>query len=258
MPKGVFETRTAIAKSNGETDSVIVHKFGAINDVTTTLTPVSSSGTYQTPATLTSLEIVSSDANDTSGGTGARTVAVTGLTTDYAEITETVSMNGTTAVALSNQFYRVYRIQVATSGTYATAAASSHAGTITVRTSGAGATWGLISIDAGFGLGQSEIGAYSVPAGKTAFLLTKTFDVESAKSASVYFFVREAIDTVSAPFSAMQTKQVHRNKADSLRAQPITPLGPFVGPADIGFMAKATTSTADVQVDFEVELIPSA
>lgn len=81
----------------------ILHKFG-YGSVGTSLTPVTSSLTYQTPTTATALEILSSDANDTAAGTGARTVTVEGLDGSGNPLTETVSMNGTAAVALSNSF----------------------------------------------------------------------------------------------------------------------------------------------------------
>lgn len=43
----------------------------------------------------------SNDANDTSAGTGARTISVTGVNTSFARFTETVTMNGTTSVNLA-------------------------------------------------------------------------------------------------------------------------------------------------------------
>ena len=50
----------------------IVSKFGRNDSVGTTIVPVSINGDYQTPEALTSLRIVSSDANDNITGTGAR------------------------------------------------------------------------------------------------------------------------------------------------------------------------------------------
>lgn len=59
----------------------------------------------------------SSDANDTSAGTGARTIRVTGINTSFAKFTETVTMNGTTSVNLATtnvQF--IYKLEVLTAG----------------------------------------------------------------------------------------------------------------------------------------------
>ena len=85
----------------------IVNKFGAGN-VGTTLTPVCISGTYQNPITATALEFVSSSVNDTSAGTGAREVTVIGLDSNWEEVSQTVTTNGTTPVALSTNLIRLY------------------------------------------------------------------------------------------------------------------------------------------------------
>lgn len=255
MNQPIHITNTPLAKAKGDTESEIVHKFGSISGVTTTLTPITTSGTYPTPTTLTSLELLSDNTNDALAGTGARTVEVIGLSTGFTEITEIVEMNGTTAVALSNQFYRVYRMKVVTSGTYASSVASSHAGDLTLRVVSAGATWAQIIVDGGFGLGQSEIGVYTIPAGKTGFVNFKDFDVESAKNASAYFFIREGVDVVSAPYTPMQVKEIHRNQSGHHSVHPVSPFGPFVGPCDIGFMGKAISGTANIQAEFEIELI---
>lgn len=244
-----------LEKSNGDTNNIIIHKFGSIDNVTTTLTPISTAGAYPTPTTLTSLELLSDDANDTFAGTGARTVEVIGIGPGYTELSETVTMNGTTAVAVSSQFYRVYRLKVVTSGTYASSSSSSHAGALTLRVASAGATWAKIEVEAGFALGQSEIGVYTIPLGKTGFVNFKDFDVESAKNASAYFFAREGIDVVSAPYTPMLVKEIHRNQSGHHSVTPNNPFGPFVGPCDIGFMGKAESGTADIQVEFEIELI---
>ena len=112
----------------------LIHKFGANDAVGTTYEPITGSGLYQTPTGLVSLEVVSSSANDAAAGTGARTVTIYGINDtngSWTEDTETVTMNGTTAVALTKQWRRVYRVRVTTSGTYGSATASSHNSTIT-------------------------------------------------------------------------------------------------------------------------------
>ena len=36
---------------------------------------------------------------------------------------------------------------------------------------------------------------------------------------------------------------------------PSTPMGPFVGPCDIGFMGKVSTGTGEIDIDFEILII---
>ena len=107
-----------VAKGNVPKHS-LVHKFGA-HTLTTTLEPICFSGFYRTPTTATALEFVSSSTNDTSAGTGAREVTVIGLDSSWNEVSQTVTTNGTTAVALSTDLIRLYRWYVSSSGTYAT------------------------------------------------------------------------------------------------------------------------------------------
>lgn len=66
---------------------------------------------------MTTPYCASTDANDTSAGTGARTIRVSGIDTSFTAFTETVTMNGQTSVNLATanvQF--IYKIEVLTTG----------------------------------------------------------------------------------------------------------------------------------------------
>jgi hypothetical protein len=231
-----------------------VRKFGARDDVGTSPTVVATAGTYQSPTTAQALEILSSDANDTAAGTGARTVTIIGLDENWEEQSETVTMNGTTAVDLANTYTRVYRMFVATSGTYATATASSHAGTITLRGDGGGDTWATIVLESGVATGQSQIAVYSVPAGKRAYIIGRQFSVETNKSVTIQFYRRDAADTVSAPYSPMRVIELDRGINDTAERTYPAPVGPFTGPCDIGYFANTSSGTADVSINFNLLL----
>lgn len=232
----------------------IVHKFGSNLAVGSTLAPITTSGTFQTPTVLTSLEILSSSVNDTAAGSGLRTVTVEGLGIDWLEVSETVTMNGTTAVALTTQFYRVNRLFGATSGTYASSAAPSHSSNVTLRTAGAGVTWGIITMEAGFGLGQSEIGVYTCPAGKKAYILSYIADIDASKPVTLIFYRRDNADTVVAPFSPMRVMNIGRELGGEHSHATRAPVNGITCPADIGFMGSIGTGTATISVDFELLL----
>jgi len=51
-------------------------------------------GSYTFPLSADTLAISSDDENDTSAGTGARTVLVKGLNSSFVEISETITLNG--------------------------------------------------------------------------------------------------------------------------------------------------------------------
>lgn len=248
---------TEVQKGNVPKHSII-QKFGSIDNVTTTLTPISTGGVYPTPTTVTALEILSSSANDAAAGTGARSVTIEGISDTNGAWTfesQTVTMNGVTPVAIPNSMRRVFRMYVATSGSYADATTPSHNSTITLRVSGGGATWSILASEGTFGLGQSEIGLYTVPAGYTAYFLDKNVTVEDSKSADVFLYVREGADTTSAPFTPMLVKELERNLSTNSKRQPKSPMFSMTGPADVGFMGKSTSTTTDISVEFEILLV---
>ena len=136
-----------------------INKFGYNTSVGTSYEVICDLGTHHYPTSAAVASIVSSDAADSSAGTGARTVEVQGLDGDYAEVTETVTMNGTAAVSTTNSFIRIFRVRVKTAGTSET-----NVGNITLTIGS-----NIARITAG--QGQTLMAVYTVPANKTAFLL---------------------------------------------------------------------------------------
>ena len=127
------------------------------------ITPV---GNLSFPAAALQMTVSSADADDTSAGTGARTVLITGLDANYAVISETVTMNGQTAVTTTNSFLRINSMLVTTAGTSLANEGIIYIGTGTV-TSGVPATiYNVIS--AGFNNATSS--QYTIPAGYTGYL----------------------------------------------------------------------------------------
>ncbi|MNJ52898.1 hypothetical protein D3C77_482620 [compost metagenome] len=104
----------------------------------------------------TSLEVVSSSAADASAGTGMRTMLVRGLNTAYEEISELVTLNGLTPVALAQQFFRINEATPVTVGT-----GQANTGVITIRGAGAGTTRAIMPA----GIGSLRQAVYTVPAG---------------------------------------------------------------------------------------------
>ena len=238
----------------------IVNKFGRNGVVGTSLTFISISGQYQTPLASTTLEILSGSANDTAAGTGARKVKVVGLDATWNEVEVEVTMNGTTPVALGTQFLRVYRMFVSESGSYAAVTTPSHLGQITLRTSGAGATWCIIDTiegtATGFGIGQTQVAGYTIPLGYTGYLLSKTVTVETTKPASVYFFKRENADDVATPFTgAMRLFEQNDGIAQPFNVSLKAALQSFPEKTDVGFFAKVGTGTASVSTEFQLLLV---
>jgi hypothetical protein len=236
----------------------IINKFGRNGAVGTGLAHVSISGQYQTPISPQSLEILSTDSDDGPAGPGAREVIIEGLDGNFDIQLDTVTMNGTTPVAVPKQFIRIYRAFVSQSGSYVTTAIPSHVGQITVRNAGAGVTWFTIDTveetATGFGIGQTQIGSYTVPRNHTAYLISKTFTVETNKPASIYFFKREMANDVTTPYDGiMRLFEQNDGIAIPFTIASQMPLDVIHGPAEVGFFAKVSSlPTASISVEFQL------
>lgn len=246
-----FYTEVALGRVPGHR---LVHTFGAA-ELDTTLRPITLGQVYRTPTTPVTLEVLSDNANDTATGSGAQSVWVEGLDSNWQRTQFEVELNGVTPVTLPTALFRLYRWAVYRSGTYAGQSQGSHAGTLTMRVSGAGDLWSVLTTDP-FPIGQSEVGIFTVPAGETAFLWSKNVFVDTSKTANVYFFQRPNADDVVPPYSGtMQLfeKEIGVKGGFSLRTQ--FAKGPYVGPCDLGFMGLVSVGTAEASVEFELMLV---
>ena len=128
--------------------------------------------------------IVSDNAADNgTSTTGAQTIQVEGLDADYNIKSVSVTLNGTTEVAISGTWIRINRAFVTLSGTGGTAA-----GTIHVQSSGGG----VVYADLGIG-NQTQMAVYTVPAGYTLYLDDVSFTAAlgiQAKNVTVKFVLR--------------------------------------------------------------------
>ncbi len=136
-----------------------------------------------TPATVS---VASTDANDVdTTGTGLRSLTLYGLNSSGVEQSETILMNGTTAVVSSNTYSAVTGWEQLTTG-----ANNENAGTIWVGTgtftAGVPAVR-LLSGEAGFNRGMSAY--YVVPAAKTFYGQLFTANIGTA-SKDVNFYVQ--------------------------------------------------------------------
>ena len=136
---------------------------------------------YTFPPSASVMKVSSSSASDTSAGTGARTIEIEGLDANFAEITETVTLTGQTAVNTTNSFYRINEVEVLTAGSGKTNAGNIYVGTGTV-TAGVPATiYGI----AAAGYSHSFHGFYTVPANKKLYLHTLRVSSGTQKATEV-------------------------------------------------------------------------
>ena len=248
-----------VRKGNVEGHSII-HKFGHSNDIGQASWSVISEGeVYQTPTVATSLELISGNSADNQAGVGARSLVVEGLDENYefqSVVALTHATDGTTAVAIEGTWTRVFRAYVLTSGAYATVTTSSHVGELTIRTASAGVTWVSIPLNNSLAIGQSMIGAYSVPAGKTAYLGNIFLETETGKPVTIIGCKRQNIDIVTAPFSAIKVFTIFPGLDNSTEDAMNTWRDNLPEKSDVMFMARSQGATTEaVSVDFELLLV---
>lgn len=124
------------------------------------LTPTG--GQQDFPASAETWEIVSTDLNDSSSGTGAQTVQIVSLDANYAEQTTQVSLDGTTPVTLANTHLRSRDAVVLTAGSDPS---NTNIGDLSIRVQGGGTERMKIPAE----IGDCKSLLYTVPLGKTLF-----------------------------------------------------------------------------------------
>lgn len=132
------------------------------------------------PSAALQMTVSSTSANDTSAGTGARTIVVQGLDANYNEITETVTLNGQTAVTMAASFFRVNYAYVATAGSGGGAAGDIYIGTGVVTAGVPATVYDIIKFD----YNNTTTGSYTIPAGYKGYLSQGLFSAGQTTGSS--------------------------------------------------------------------------
>ena len=146
----------------------IIHLFGFNPDVDSGVeeTVWTYGGIYTHLASPSKLKIASGSTDDSSAGTGARTVQIVGINGTGGEIFETVTLNGQTAVETTHEYTEVNNMVVMTVGSGGKNAGQIYAGTGTVTLGVPANVIGHIAA----GDNNSQTGHYTIPKGYTGYL----------------------------------------------------------------------------------------
>lgn len=206
---------------------------------------------YTWPAAAAQLKVSSSsvedDATKSPEGTGAYTVTLEGLDANYAEISETVTMNGQTQVTTTASFLRLHRMYVVTAGStlsnvgiiYAytgTASSGTPTDATTIRSTIAAAE------------GQTLQAFYTVPAGYTAYMTNiSAGSVDGTNATTMTLRARN----VGESFRTKMKFIVFKSHSQLDRHIPLK----FLEKTDIEVRGDAAASTTDVAATFDLILI---
>ena len=155
--------------------------FGYNGDVDTAIETVwPHGGLLSFPTTALQMKVSSDSANDASAGTGARTVYISGLDANHNVISETVSMNGQTAVLTTNSYLHINQCYVATAGSLDAAAGTIYFGTGTVTAGVPATVYDVIQYDYNIRV----TGSYTIPAGYTGYMSQGLFSAGQASGST--------------------------------------------------------------------------
>lgn len=183
------------------------------------------------------MNIVSNNVNDTSAGTGARTVKVIGLDNNFNDISETVTMNGTTNVLTTLSYRRVLDLDVLTVG-------SNLENLGQIKATSSSTTEDQSIIEAEFN--HSLNGRFTTPAGKFGILANYELDVSKDKDCIIAIRAGNG----EAVLTAAHTNNIFQSTVFS----PVPDL--IIPPkTDIIFRAKGVQGIASVSVAFNMVLI---
>jgi len=160
--RGIVSFYADVAKGNVPGHSSI-NKFGKNEAATSGEDVWAAGGAYNFyPDTARSMVVISTAGADSIGGSGALTVAVFGLDSNWAEQADTVTMVGTDSVDLAGVWRRTFRAFVVSAG-----AADTNAGDISIRVAGEALVGAFIAA----GEGQTQQAIYTIPDGKTGYFI---------------------------------------------------------------------------------------
>lgn len=234
-----FDLQVARNQIMGHSTVNIYGVNAAIGTSYATVWEIGNTTAYAFPASAASMNLASS-VNTGADKTGT-TVLIQGLDSTYTAISETLTLNGTTAVATVKSYLRINSISIAsvTNSTMPT-------GTITLKDSTNTTTYAQITA----GNGRSQMSLYTVPAGYTFYLERVNVYTDFNGSSSAYVSYRNYTTTSTGVVNITQQAPV----TIAYEARRIMPR-PFLEKTDIQLQAKASTGTTFVSIAAEGYLI---
>lgn len=235
----------------------IVNKFGrAPNGVQTTATDIwgraDATPTQQiwlAPTAARIHAIVSSSASDDGNpvGVGARTIRIWGLTSwSVAEVSEDITLDGTTPVNTANSYVMINRMKVLTSG-----ATSINVGTITATA----ATDSTITAVILPGRGQTEQAIYGLPSTQSAYMINYHLSMNDPTAASrvdISLLVNENPNVQTTNYLVKHSGHLS-NQGSSAIDIPLQ-CAKYSGPAIIKLQGTGNAADLDVSASFDLYL----
>jgi hypothetical protein len=234
-----------------------VNKFGANIDIDSGVTADIWDGGHTGSASLLWVaptqarihDIVSSSASDDGSpvGVGARTLRVYGLTDwDTAEVTEDITLNGTTNVPTSNAYVIIHRMRVLTKG-----ATNVNVGIIKATAQ----TDSTITAQIRASQGQTQMAIYGIPSTQKAYMGMWYASIARAiGAAGVHLLFNPEPGDEITNFLTKHTIGLETTGTSALMVPYYTPKT-FDGPGIIKVQAQSTIDNLDVSAGFDLVIV---
>jgi len=224
----------------GRNDAVPNGSWAFVNLLGFTAWPLSAATTVRIKA--------GGNAADTAAGAGAREVTVTGVDSTLAEVSEAIATAGAGASAATTaSFWRPYRAFVSSAGTYGAA----NTAAITIENSAGGTDLIQIATEEG----QTQFGGYTIPTGKTGYLLSLHVHVDSKKITNFRMMTRADMNDAAAPMKSARLRLHFDGIEGSMMYTPRAPEFSIPALTDVWVEAWGDGAVSEVSADFEVLLI---
>lgn len=221
----------------------IIHKFGRNSDVDTGSRDIIWDGggsSYNWPTSACVLSLQSTSASDSSGSSGAQTVKLFGLDSNFDEIDEVVTLDGTSGVNSACNYSRIYRMTITAAGS----TGHNHG-----KISACGNSLGLAYISPSNN--QTLMAIYTIPNNCTGYLFGwYATTCKSSRGANMFFFVRPPNEVFQLKefVSLFTTGNSHWNNIFPL------PLS-YNEKTDIYISACVTDNNSDIAGGFDILLV---
>ena len=210
-----------------------VNIYGAQTAVGVSTIPIWENATaYTYPVAATLMNLVSTVAGDV-----GMTILINGLDAGYNQISETVTLNGTTVVPTVSSFFRINGMFVAS---------GAPTGVITLKNLANTVTYSQIAAN----FGRSQAAIYTVPAGYT-FLLSRVDAYSSTNGFTADYIVYRNQTISSAGVTTFTQQAPFTGNYNARRVMP----RPFLEKTDIQLQARASANSYYVSIAAEGYLV---
>jgi len=246
--EGAILTEDGLSIAQGEiAKHSAIYKFGFNSTVGTSEEVIWDGGNGYSGflTTDSNVTVVSTSVDDADQGTGAWNVIVFGVDSDFNEVVDTLTLNGTTPVVSTVEFRRVFRAYVLHAGDLSPTGGV-NAGTLTIASQVSGTpTMAQILPNNG----QTLMAIYTVPNGYTGYITNADANVGSGKDATVR--LKSRTFGANKPFLNKATRLLFENSFTRV----YNVYRPIPAKTDIIMTAFTSTGTVGVSASFEIILV---